>query len=365
VLQPEDGGVAEHVLLLARGLTARGWRVEVASSPTNTIRPALRRAGIASHAIPIERRPGAADLRAARALRALDRRGRFDLVHAHSSKAGALARIALPRRRLRVLYTAHGFAFVGRIPCRERLLYRGIEQALVPATAALVAVSEFELANAARVLRGATRRFRLVRNGVPPCAEGRPDPELLRFKEDRPLAGLVSVLRPEKDPLTAVRAMSLLARRGAMPGRLAVVGNGWLENDVRAEIARLGVGEHVRWFPFRGAMASYLRALDLLVLPSLWESLPLGPIEAMTCSVPVLATPVGGVPEIVEEGVTGRLVDPGDPDALARNLEEMLGDASLLEQMGDAGRAEAAARFRLDRMVDETERVYEEVLWRT
>lgn len=364
VLQPEDGGVAEHVLLLARGLAGRGWQVEVASSATNAIRPALRDAGITSHEIPIERRPGVADLRAARALRALDRRGRYDLVHAHSSKAGALGRIVLPRRRRRVLYTAHGFAFVGRLlPRSERLLYRGIEQVLVPAGAALVAVSEFERSNAARVLRGASRRLRLVRNGVPVCADSEPDAALLRFKGDRPLAGLVSVLRPEKDPLTAVRAVALLARRGSIAGRLAVVGNGWLESDVRAEIARLGLGAHVRWFPFQGPMASYLRALDLLVLPSLWESLPLGPIEAMRCGVPVLATRVGGVPEVVEEGVTGRLFHAGDPEALARNLEEMLGDAHLLEQMGEAGRTEAASRFCLDRMIDETECVYEDVLW--
>jgi len=361
VLQPEDGGVAEHVLLLARGLTRRGFRVEVASSATNVIRPALRRAGITSHAIPIERRPGVADLRAARALRALDRRGRYDLVHAHSSKAGALARIVLSRRRRRVLYTAHGFAFVGRIPRRERLLYRGIEQALVPATAALVAVSEFELANATRVLRGARRRFRLIRNGVPPCAEDEPDPELLRFKEDRPLAGLVSVLRPEKDPLTAVRAVALLARRGSVPGRLAVVGNGWLEDDVRAEIARLGVGEHVGWFPFRGSMASYLRALDLLVLPSAWEAFPLAVLEAMACEVPVLATRVGGIPEAVLDGRTGRLVPPGDCGALAQALGELLADAPGRERLGAEGRRHVAERFDVEVMVDQVAGVYDQL----
>lgn len=356
--------MAKHVLLLARALKQRGWEVEVASSPTNAICPSLATSGVPWHPLPLSRELGVADVRAARQLRSLDRARKYAIVHAHSSKAGALARIVLPGRRRRVVYTAHGFAFVGQLPRASRLLYRGIEQVLAPASGALVAVSEFERSNATRVLRGATKRFRLIRHGVPPCAEVEPDRELLRFKEDAPLAGVVSVLRPEKDPLTAVRAAALLMTRGAMPGRLAIVGNGWLEGEVRAEIERLGVADRVRWFPFRGSMASYLRALDLLVLPSLWEALGLGPIEAMGCGVPVLAAAVGGLPEVVDHGVTGRLFEPGDPEALARDFGEMMASADLRARMGEAGRGEAASRFALDRMVGETERIYEELLWR-
>lgn len=338
--------------------------MEVASSSTNVIRPALESSGIPWHPISLTREIVARDLRAGGQLRALDRGRPYDVIHAHSSKAGALARTVLPHRRRRIVYTPHGFAFVGSVARVKRALYRGVEQALLPATGAIIAVSAFERSNAIRTLHGATNRFRLIRNGVPPCAEIEADRSLLRFKGDGALAGIISVLRPEKDPLTAVRAGALLAARGALPGRLAIVGNGWLEGEVRAEIERLGVGDHVRWFRFDGPMASYLRALDLLVLPSRWEALPLGPIEAMTCGVPVLATAVGGVPEVVEHGVTGRLFEPGDPDALARELEQLLGNAQLRAKMGEAGRNVAAASFGLDRMVDQTEQVYHELLGR-
>ncbi|MGI8805495.1 MAG: glycosyltransferase [Thermoleophilaceae bacterium] len=363
VLQPEDGGVAEHVLLLARGLARRGFSVEVASSPTNTIRPALRREGITSHAIPIERRPSVADVRAARAVRALDRRGRYDLVHAHSSKAGGLVRAALPRRR-RFVYTPHCFAFAASSGegGAEALLYRALEQALVPRTAAIVAVADWERRLAERALRGSRSRLRLVRNGVPPCPTVEPARELLVFAAGRPLAGLVAVLRPQKDPLGMVRAAALLARRAPDAARVAIVGNGWLEPQVRAAIEREGVGESVRWFPFEPPAARYLAALDVFVLPSLWEALPVAPIEALACGVPVVATRVGGVPEVVDHGGTGLLVEPGRPEALADALETLLGDPARRRAMAERGRRVAAERFDVETMVRATEAVYAEVL---
>lgn len=363
VLQPEDGGVAEHVLSLAIGLRARGFEVEVASSPTNTIRPALARAGIPAHELPIARPPGPADLRAAGALRALDRRGRYDLVHAHSSKAGGIARAVLgPAERL--VYTPHCFAFAAQGPPAERLAYRLAEQALVHRCAAIVAVGEWERAEAARALSGAASRTRLIRNGVVPCPEAEPDPGLLEFKGDLPLAGLVTVLRPQKDPVAAIRAAALLAGR-EKPVRLAIVGNGQLAGRIDAEIASLGVRDSVRRFPFEGDVARYLRALEVFVLPSLWEALPLAPIEAMTCGLPVLGTTAGGIPEIVEHGRTGLLVAPGDSESLARALEDLLADPDKRGAMGEAGRAVAAERFGLERMLDETAALYRELLGAT
>ncbi|TMK65991.1 MAG: glycosyltransferase family 4 protein, partial [Actinobacteria bacterium] len=103
VLQPEDGGVAEHVLRLATGLHGRGWAVEVATPAASAIVPPLREAGVPVHDLEMVRRPGLRDLGAARALRAIDRRGGYRLVHGHSSKAGALVRAVLPRRR-RLIY---------------------------------------------------------------------------------------------------------------------------------------------------------------------------------------------------------------------------------------------------------------------
>jgi glycosyltransferase involved in cell wall biosynthesis len=345
VLQPGDGGVAQHVLLLARGLRERGWDVEVAGSPDNRTRPALAEAGVPFHELPLVRGPGPADVPAARALRALDRGRRYAVVHGHSSKAGALVRATLSGARRRAVYTPHCFAFLadGYGP---KLVYQAIEQALVLRSAAVVAVCEWERREALR-LRGSASRVRVIENGVDPCPTAEPDPALMSFKGNRPLAGMVAALRRQKDPLTAVRAAALLARDGRLPGRLAIVGDGELRGDAEREIERLGVGSDVRVFPFGGDVAPYLSALDLFVLPSAWEALPLGVLEAMSCSLPVLATRVGGVPEAVRDGQTGWLVPPRDQPRR--------------RALGEAGRALWERRFSLRPMIERTEALYEEV----
>jgi glycosyltransferase involved in cell wall biosynthesis len=125
------------------------------------------------------------------------------------------------------------------------------------------------------------------------------------------------------------------------------------------------VGEHVRWFPYRGSVDPYLAALDLFVLPSAWEALPLSLLEAMSCGLPVLATEVGGTPEVVKDGVNGRVVPHGDELELAVGLLELLSDPLLRARFGEAGRRAHRARFRVERMLDDTEALYRELLGAT
>jgi len=309
------------------------------------------------HELDLTREPAPSDLQAARALHKLDRERRYSIVHGHSSKAGALTRAVLgPSRRL--VYTPHCFAFAATFGASRRRAYTAIEQALVPRSAAILAVCEWEAQLARQRLRGADARMQVIYNGVAECGAHDPAPELLAFRGEEPLAGLVTVLRPQKDPLLAVRAAGRLADGGNLPGRLAIVGNGELQGQVRQEIARLELGDRVRWFPFEGTVGPYLRALDALVLPSAWEALPLAVLEAMSCGLPVVTTRVGGVPEAVQDGVTGRLTPPGDETALAAALAEVLGDADLRRRWGAAGLAAFERRFRVGPMVDAVADLY-------
>jgi glycosyltransferase involved in cell wall biosynthesis len=363
VLQPPDGGAARHVLELSLGLAERGWEVEVAASPDNTALPALRAAGVAVHELDLRRAPGPADVRALRALRALDRARGFGIVHAHSSKAGALVRSALPRAR-RLVYTPHCFAFTftAELNALERGAYRAVEQAMIPRTGALVAVSEWEADVARRRLRGAHGRVETIPNGTGPCVAAEPDPELRALAGGEPLAVFVSKLRAEKNPLALVRAAATLHAAGELPGRVAIVGEGDLAPAVRDEIAARGVGEAVRWFPFGGSTAPYIAAADLLVVPSSWESLPITPLEAMACAVPVLATAVGGMPEAIADGRTGWLVPAGDERALAAALRDLLGDRNRLTRAGAEARELVQKRFRLDTMVDRMALLYRNLM---
>lgn len=351
-----------HVLELAVGLRRQGWAAEVAGPADSVVWPALVDAGVPVHPLPVDSEPGvadlpgAADVRVARALRRIDRVRRYAIVHAHSSRAGGLVRASLPRHR-RLIYTPNCFAFTTGFSPARRAVYRALEQALVPRTGAIVATCEWERAEA-RTLLGAAALTSVIPNGVRTCGDASPDPALVAFAAGRPLVGMVAALRAQKDPLALVRAVARLAQDGPPPWAMAIVGNGPLEGAIEEEIARLGVAEHVRRFPFGGDPTPALRALELFVLPSLWEAFPIATLEAMACAVPVLATSVGGVAEQVVDGVTGRVVAPGDLDALTATLADALSDPVRLRTWGAAARARVEERYTIELVVKETIELY-------
>jgi glycosyltransferase involved in cell wall biosynthesis len=361
VLQPVDGGAARHVLDLTLGLLERGVPVEVAAPAECVALPPLEAAGVLVHRVAMKKQPEPGDVAALRALRALDRERRYGIVHAHSSKAGALVRMGVAGRD-RAVYTPHTLPFAsGRFNPAMRFAYRATEMALARRSAAVIAVSEWE-GRFARETLGSGTPVEVIRNGGGPCPGAEPDPELVAFADGEPLAGFVSVLRPEKGAFELLRAAKALHERGELPGKVAIVGEGVHELEVRAAIDALHISDRVRHFPWPGDSGPAFAAIDLLVVPSRYESLPIGPIDAMFCGVPVLATDVGGMCELVTDGETGRLIPAEDPAALERALAGMLSAPEQLRAMGAAAKADAEGRLGVEPMVEKTAALYERVL---
>jgi glycosyltransferase involved in cell wall biosynthesis len=203
---------------------------------------------------------------------------------------------------------------------------------------------------------------RLLPGSPPPLAGAPPDPALRAFAAGEPLTGFVAALRAQKDPLALVAAAASLIAAGRLPGKVAIVGNGPMKDDVEQAIARAGIGDRVRLFAFAGESEPYLRALDLVVLPSLWEAYPLVLLEAFACGTPVLATAVGGVPEMLEAGRAGGLVAPGDPPALAAALVSALHDAQARAAWARAGSERLAAHHGVEHMLAAAEAIYADML---
>jgi glycosyltransferase involved in cell wall biosynthesis len=177
---------------------------------------------------------------------------------------------------------------------------------------------------------------------------------------DGPVVGTVGNFTAKKDHATLIRALT----RMAGDVRLVLVGLGPAEADLRALVAREGLGERVTFAGSRDDVAALLPAFDVFALSSRYEGLPIALLEAMAAGRACVATNVGGVPEVITDGEDGVLVAPGDPDALARALTTVLDDPARRADLGRRAAARAGD-FRLDAAVARIEAVYDRVLARS
>lgn len=369
VVESSSGGTGRHVIDLCRGLASRGCEVHLIYSTGRVDAPFLEAlAGLGrvrSTPLPMRRAIHPSDAAVVWAVRRYLREfGPFDLVHGHSSKGGAVARLAALGTGTAAIYTLHGFIAVDpSTPRFKRLFYLLIELALSLRTAGVIAVSPEEQ-RAATGLGLGRGRVVLVPNGVDPAERQAQAPresarQLMGAAEGDLVVGFVGRLVEQKAPQALVSAFARLA--AAVPrARLVVVGAGPLESPLRASADGLGVADRVVWLGERPA-GSVLAGFDVFAMSSLKEGLPYVVLEAMSAGLPVVATDSSGVESLVRTGVNGVVVPRGDDAALAEALIELARDP---EKIGRYGRAslERVARFTTGAMVDGTLAVYDAVL---
>ena len=358
----EWGGAQHVVSLLARRFHER-YALTVACAPRGELVDRLLKDGIRVIGIPeFVRNPHPwRDVAALWRLFRIIRRERFDLVHAHGTKAGLLGRVAARIAGVPVvLFTAHGWAFTdGRAGWKRALLAR-MERLAARWSTAIVCVSEHDRRLAEQFGVGGQTKLVLIRNAIEPVHAPRLDTVAVRRAlgvKQLPVIVSVARLAFQKDPMTLLDAARRLAA-----GTVVLVGDGPLRPAVEQYVRAHGLQERVIVAGMRRDVASILAVSDVFVLASRYEGLPLAVIEAMMAGLPVVATRVGGVPELVEDGVTGVLVPSRDGEALSQALTRLMADAELRSRMGMAGKSRALRDFAEDRMARETEILYEELL---
>jgi glycosyltransferase involved in cell wall biosynthesis len=337
----EVGGAQTYVASLLPALTDR-FDVVVAASGMGPLHGAATVAG--ARYIPLEhvRRPirPLRDLLGLIELVRLLRRERPDIVHASSSKAGVLARLAARLVGVPIcVFTVHGWAFAAHSGLAARL-YRWADRLVRPLTTATICVSEREQDAGLDARTCDAERTVVIPNAVDVSAapQARPD-------RPKPLIVAVGRLKAPKDFVTFVRALSVLPPRSF---EAVIVGEGPDRRRLEEEIRRLGLAERVRLVGERADVPELLAGADIFVLPSASEGMPVSVLEGMAAGLPVVASRVGGVPELVVDGQTGVLVGPREPDELAAALERLVGEPALRRRLGDAGRTRAREHFDLD-----------------
>lgn len=337
----EVGGAQTYVASLLPVLVER-FDVVVAAHGPGPLRKAAEEAGVRFVALRHVRRPVNPwrDLAGFLELTRLLRRERPDILHVSSSKAGVLGRLAAAATGVPIrIFTVHGWAFAARAGLASRL-YRWADRLVRPLTTMTICVSENDRFFGLRAHTCVGGRTAVIRNAV--SLEAAP-----RARHERPRPLLVSVgrLKEPKDFITLARALAILP-----PGSFdaLIVGDGPDRPALEAELRLLGIGDRVQLAGERNDVRELLAAADIFVLSSVSEGLPVSVLEAMAAELPVVASRVGGVPELVADGENGFLVPPRDPDELAAALGRLVEDRDLRRRLGAVGRVRAETRFNLN-----------------
>ena len=341
-------GGQNQVLLTAQGMAARGHRVTLACRSGGALEARARAAGLEVHGLPLR---GDLSLRASAGLARILRRVRPEVLHLHDPHAvgaGLLAAAAAPA--VRILATRRvDFPLRGAL---SRFKYRSC--------GGVIAVSR----KIAGILDGhgvPAERIRVVYEGVPDrpaLPGGREALAQLGVPDGCPVVGNVAALTDHKDHVTLIEAAARVRPR--LPeARFVCVGEGELRPRLEALCRERGLLDRWIFAGFRQDLDRLIPAFSVFCLSSRMEGLGTSLLDAMAFARPVVATAAGGIPEAVEDGVTGRVVPVRDPDALAEALVETLTDPARARARGEAGRRRFQALFTADRMVDETLSAYD------
>lgn len=340
--------------MLSGGLAERGYAISVATSGHEPLAERFERENVPVHILTSRSIKHRLSLRFAARLTRLARSGAFDLIHAHLHSASVAAAIAARVSGLPLVVTHHSM----------NTWRRGINRAL-GRWADRQADSAIGVASNVAAGLG-TKRVHMIPNGAPIPEREWSDADIaaarceLAVPRDAYLIGYVGRLTIDKNPLLFVEAAALVA--GRLPhAHFLMVGDGPLRASAEAHATALGVDGRITFVGFRSGAADLHPVADVLALTSDSEACPLVVLEAMAAGRPVVGTAVGDVPLQIIDGVTGFLVPPRNPCAMASALVT-LADASLRRRLGVAARRRVRKEFPIARTFDRTVAVYEETL---
>lgn len=360
----ELGGAQKILYYLVRGLSRDNFEITVACSPGGELvkwlkeldsvkiveLPQLRRSVSLLH-----------DLNALWKLGRLIAGGGFDIIHCHSSKAGILGRAAAFLAGMKkIIFTVHGWGITPEQGRLKQIFFTAAEKAAAIISTNLVCVSkaDFDWGLKKHI---APSKLTIIYNGAPRADFLNPGSlrAELGLGADDLLVGTVCRLSAQKNPLYFLGLASDLLSVNSNPNiYFVLIGDGPLRKQCEDYINLNCLQKRIFLLGSRENAASLMGDFDLFCLFSLWEGLPLTIIEAMLNKLPVLANNIGGIPELVAEGETGFLVDPGDKSQALRNLIKLLGDPDLRKQQGISGYHKAESDFSLTRMVRDYKLLY-------
>ena len=354
-------GGQNQALLTVLGLRSRSHRTVLVAHPRGELR---RRASEGPDLIPLAPR-SELDLAAAWRLARILRDLQPAVVHAHDPHGVAMAATALGLGQARagaarppVLVASRRVDFALRMNAFSRWKYRQVSLFITASECIrqMLLAQDIDDGRVVTVHEG----IDLEHVAAAPPVSVR---ETFWLPHNAPVVGAVGALVDHKGHRVLIRAAAQVARQ-VPDARVVILGEGERRDELQREIRELGLERHVLLPGFRPDVLSLLKTFDLFVMPSITEGLGTSLLDAMACERPIVASRVGGIPEVVVDGDTGLLVPPRDADSLAEAIVRLLEDRPFAARVAAAGLARVHERFTVDRMVDQTLDVYQRLVSR-
>ena len=302
------------------------------------------------------------DRRALRELTALCAAGRYDVVHTHSAKAGALGRLAAHRAGVpRIVHTYHGFPFHQFQNPLRRTAYIAVERRLARITATVLAIGTGVATEALRLGLATPSSLRTITPVVESVTVPRTNSSRTAARAElgvgatTPLIGTVGRIDYQKAPEHLIAAVAGLRHTDAVA---VWIGSGPGDHEAKDLVRRSGLTDRFVFAGERSDVPQLLPAFDVFAMASRYEGLPCAVVEAMRCGLPVVATAVNSVPDLVIPGESGILVPPGRPRLLAEAVDDLLDDRPKAERMARRGQASAGSTYDAESLAEVLDQVY-------
>jgi glycosyltransferase involved in cell wall biosynthesis len=370
------GGPALHVAYLTKGLADRGYDTTLLAGSLargeSSMSFVAEGLGVEWHTVPQLHReisPAYDPLTVVRLVKWM-RAVRPHILHTHTAKAGAVGRAAAAlagdARPPIIVHTFHGHVLRGYFDPMTTTVFRGLERTLAQTTTRLIAVSPEVRDDLVGLGVAPAEKFSVIRLGIDlderiTQGDGAELRRLFGVGPDEFVVGWIGRMTGIKRVPDVLLAFRSLLDRG-VAARLCLVGDGPDREAIEERAHELGVARQTLFVGYQRDVAPYYSFFDALVLPSANEGTPVVAIESLAAGRPVVATRVGGVPDVVEDGADGMLVGVGDPEALAAALERLARDPELRHRLGDQGRVRTTDRYRVERLVADVDALYRELL---
>jgi glycosyltransferase involved in cell wall biosynthesis len=372
------GGPALHVSYLSAGLRDRGYATTLVAGSVSRGEQSMayvaEELGVPVVTIPHLHREISPlrDLLATARLARIMRSERPTILHTHTAKAGAVGRMAaLLAGRARppiIVHTFHGHVLRGYFGRFWTGVFRLLERMLARITDALVAVSPEVRDELVALGVAPASKFRVIRLGialdtrVPADDAARAETRrVMGIPDGRFVVGWIGRMTGVKRTDVLLRGFRAL-REDGVDALLCMVGDGPDRESVEQLADELGIARECLFTGYQEDVGPFFAAFDVFVLPSGNEGTPVTAIEALAAGCPVVATRVGGVPDVVTDGEDGFLVAPAAVEELAGRLAELARNPDLRARMGASGRERMRTRYSVDRLIDDTDRLYRELL---